>query len=142
MPARSFPLALTAAISVAAVAAACGSDGSDVQQGELSCEVRPSDTFRARIEPLLADDNVSSCNQCHLSGVDLAAFVRETPCKTLACLTEQGLVDLANPTESRILGWIERASPESGLVPRSVVPYIERSAALAIRGAHQGGAGG
>jgi hypothetical protein len=60
MPTRSFPLTQTAALSVAAVAAACGSDGSDVQQSDLSCEVRPSETLRARIEPLLVDDNVSS----------------------------------------------------------------------------------
>lgn len=129
MQARPFSVTLVGAVVVAAVAAACGSDGGAGQQGEESCQVRPSETFRARIEPLLVDDNVSSCNQCHLSGVDLAALVRETPCKTLACLTEQGLVDLADPAASRILGWIERASPDSDLITADVIE-AERDAFL------------
>lgn len=126
---QSLPLALIAVVVGAAVAAACASNADEVQQGELSCEVRPSETFRDRIEPLLVDDNVTTCNQCHLSGVDLAAFVRETPCKTLACLTEQGLVNLVEPSESRILGWIERASPESELITAEVIE-AERNAFL------------
>jgi hypothetical protein len=113
---------LTLAVLVASVAASCsGNEDSAAQPSELSCEVKPSQTFHDRIQPLLADDNVSTCNQCHLSGVNLSAFVRETPCKTLACLIDQGLVDLQVPRESTILGWIERATPDSDLITQEVI---------------------
>lgn len=115
-------LALCLALFGAAAAASCSSNQpAEVQQSELHCEVKPSQTFHDRIEPLLADDNVSTCNQCHLSGVNLSAFARETPCKTLACLVEQGLVSLDAPEESHILGWIERASPDSELITEKVI---------------------
>lgn len=119
---RGSGLILCLSIAVAAAAASCGPSEVAVQQpNEVDCDVKPSQTFQDRIEPLLVDDNVSTCNQCHLSGVDLSAFVRETPCKTLACLVDQGLVDLEAPAESRILGWIERASPDSELITSEVI---------------------
>lgn len=113
---------LAAAVLAAAALAACGGDDPDVtQQSEASCQIKPSEEFHERIEPLLTPDRPSSCNQCHLSGVDLTAFGRETPCKTWACLTEQGLVNVDSPRDSRILGWISRASPESELITEDVI---------------------
>jgi hypothetical protein len=47
----------------------------------------------------------------------------------MACLLEQGLVDLSAPEESRILGWIDRASPDSALITAEVID-AERSAFL------------
>jgi hypothetical protein len=115
-------LSLTLAMLIAGVAASCSSkDDSAAQPSELSCEVKPSQAFHDRIEPLLADDNVSTCNQCHLSGVNLSAFVRETPCKTLACLIDQGLLDLEVPRESTILDWIKRATPDNQLITQDVI---------------------
>lgn len=116
------------ALSVAAVAAACG-DHDEPPKGEAACRAQPTVTFQERIEPLLVDDKQSTCNQCHLSGVDLSAFARETPCKTMACLQEQGLVDLSNPENSRILSWIDRASPDSELITADVIA-AERGAFL------------
>ena len=83
--------------------------------------MKPTQAFHDRIEPLLAEDRVTTCNQCHLSGVDLTAFARETPCKTWACLVDQGMVNPETPEESKILGWILRASPESDLITGDVI---------------------
>lgn len=77
--------------------------------------------FHRRIAPLLATDRPKTCNTCHLSGIDLALFVRETPCQTMACLGARGLVDLESPEESTVLQWIARADPESPLISQRVI---------------------
>lgn len=110
---------LVAVSSAAAGLASCADH--DEPPGELACQIKPSETFHERIEPLLSDTRVTTCNQCHLSGVDLSAFARETPCKTWACLVEQGLVNVRSPEDSKILGWIERASPDSDLITPQVI---------------------
>jgi hypothetical protein len=69
--------------------------------------------YEKRIAPLLAEDRPKSCNQCHLSGIDLALFAKGDPCDTMACMVEQGLVDLDQPEASVILTWIDRAAPQS-----------------------------
>jgi hypothetical protein len=103
----------------AAVLASCGDH--DHPPEPLACEVEPVQTFHDRIEPLLSEERVTTCNQCHLSGVDLSAFARATPCETWACLVDQGLVDAASPSDSKILSWIERASPDSDLITPQVI---------------------
>lgn len=85
------------------------------------CDAEPTETYQRRIEPVLSDDNPKSCNQCHLSGVDLNMFVRDTPCETMACLVDQGMVNLESPAESQILTWISRASPDSELITDQVI---------------------
>lgn len=110
---------LAAALLSAAALASC--DDHDAPPGEAACLVKPSETFNERIEPLLSDSRVSTCNECHLSGVDLSVFARETPCKTWACLVDQGLVNVASPEDSKILAWIERASPDSNLITPQVI---------------------
>lgn len=112
---------LAASAAAGSLASCADGDEPPAQQSELDCKVRPSQTFHRRIEPLLNQERVTTCNQCHLSGVDLSAFVRETPCKTLACLVDQRLVDLRTPRDSRILGWIKRASPDSELITDQVI---------------------
>jgi len=111
-------LALACASAVA-VALACS--GSPSPPPPASCELSPTQTFEERIAPLLTDGRKSTCNQCHLSGVDLSAFARATPCQTWACLVDQGLVDVTAPQESKILAWIERASPDSDLITPEVI---------------------
>lgn len=134
MVARAFasrgwtPALLWLATSLASMAAACG-DHDEPPRGEEACAIEPTRTFHERIEPLLVDSKRSTCNQCHLSGVDLSAFARETPCKTMACLQQQGLVDLNKPADSRILSWIDRASPDSDLITKEVIA-AERGAFL------------
>lgn len=79
------------------------------------------DIYTQRVEPLVTGGKPSSCNQCHLSGVDLASYVQDTPCQTMACLMEQGEVDFAMPEASKILERIERAEPESELITPEVI---------------------
>jgi hypothetical protein len=95
-------------------AAACRGDRQCSQDEAL-------ELYERRIEPVLMDDQPKSCNQCHLSGVDLALFVRDTPCQTMACLARQGLVDLDDPNDSVVLDWIARADPDSELVTPEVI---------------------
>src|SRR5687768_16325048 len=71
-----------------------------------ACTEAASELYRQRIEPILTSDEPSSCNQCHLSGVDLSLFVRDTPCETMACLIERDLVNLEAPEDSTVLSSI------------------------------------
>ena len=77
--------------------------------------------YTRKIEPILKDDRPTSCNQCHLSGIDLSLFVKDTPCQTMACMSQLGLVDLGAPEQSKVLSWIERAKPQSALITESVI---------------------
>lgn len=65
--------------------------------------------YRRRIAPLIADDRPASCNQCHLQGIDLSAFVRADACTSMACLLSKDMVDFEAPEDSKILGLIDRA---------------------------------
>jgi hypothetical protein len=115
-------LLLSSVTVAAALVASCdGDEPLTNEEREAACEAKPSRAFHERIEPLLSEERATTCNQCHLSGVDLSAFARETPCKTWACLVDQGLVDIASPEQSKILGWILRASPDSELITDSVI---------------------
>lgn len=77
--------------------------------------------YDERIDPLFRDDRPSTCNQCHLSGINLRQYVQGTPCETYACLVDQRLVDQDEPEESKVLAWIKRATPESELITQEVI---------------------
>jgi hypothetical protein len=77
--------------------------------------------YARKIEPILKDDHPASCTQCHLSGIDLSLFVKDTPCQTMACMEQLGLVDLSDPDASKVLSWIGRAKPDSNLITADVV---------------------
>jgi hypothetical protein len=98
---------------------ACGSEAENVP-AECS-EQTPSELFSQRIEPLFSESRPKSCNQCHLSGVDLSTFARGTACETMACLHDKGMVDFEAPEDSLILTWIERAQPDSSLITEAVI---------------------
>ncbi len=109
--------------SVGSETAATGvgeSSSTSTSTGELCDAAEVDALYTKRIEPLLATERPKSCNQCHLSGIDLSSFVRETPCQTLGCMEERGLVDLSAPSESVILDWISRATP-AGLVTDELI---------------------
>lgn len=86
-----------------------------------SCDGLTDSLYTKRIAPLLATDRPKTCNTCHLSGIDLEMFVQDTPCQTMACLDDRGLVDLEKPAESTILQWISRADPASPLIDQQVI---------------------
>ncbi len=114
-------LAMGVLLSLAAGAATFTGCSAEDEPPGAQCEVNPGTVFERRLAPVLFDDNPSSCNQCHLSGVDLGLFVRDTPCETLACLKELDLVNLKAPSESRVLTWISRADPDSSLITDAVI---------------------
>lgn len=99
----------------------CGKDCRCKQGNTVTCSQQTlSQLFKTRIEPLIKKGAPSSCNQCHLSGVDLSLFVRDTPCRSMACLQSQGLVNFVKPKESKILKDILRADPKSALITKKV----------------------
>ncbi len=110
---RFFPWLWLAALTLAA----CGQDDGP---GGI-CAEDNTQLFEERIAPILVDDRPSTCNQCHLSGVDLSLFVRDTPCETMACMVELEVVDLDSPDDSLILTWIDRAMPDSNLITADVI---------------------
>jgi hypothetical protein len=107
--------ALASAVAMA-MTPSCGGE-SEAER----CERQTSDLFERRIAPLLAADQPKSCNQCHLSGIDISSFVKGDACRTMACLVADGLVDLDTPEESTLLAWIQRAEPESSLITEQVI---------------------
>lgn len=74
--------------------------------------------FQKRILPIMNAPNPSSCSECHLSGVDLKNYIHPTQSKTFASLRKQGLININDPEQSKILEFIARA-PKSGTTPVS-----------------------
>ena len=105
----------------AAIAADTGAVTADVGTGAQCSEKAQMDLYDRRIKPLVDGSQPSSCNQCHLSGVDLAMFVQSSPCETMACLVKQGLVDLDAPEKSKVLAQIKLAQPQSSLITSEVI---------------------
>ncbi|MEM6991377.1 MAG: hypothetical protein AAF721_12790 [Myxococcota bacterium] len=87
--------------------AACGPEG-------------VASVYDRRIAPLLADDRPSTCNECHLKGIDLSMYVQGDACQTMACLVDEGLVDLERPDDSIVLSWVARAEPQ-GLITQATI---------------------
>jgi hypothetical protein len=108
---------VVAVVVCAAIAASCSNEALESQQ----CFDESGALYEQRIKPLLETDRPKSCNQCHLSGIDLSLFVRDTMCETRACLIENGLLDTNNVDNSLILTWISRAQPESELITQEVI---------------------
>lgn len=79
--------------------------------------------YRQRIAPLLDESRPSSCNGCHLTGIPLDAFVRGTPCQSMACLLDKELVDFADVDRSLILRWIEQGRPHPEMQGAAAAEY-------------------
>jgi hypothetical protein len=111
----AFPawLRLASLLGAVALAASC-----DEEQPECGQELA---LYEQRIAPLFREDRPKSCNQCHLSGIDLGAFAKGDPCDSMACLVERGLVDLDDPESSLLLAWIDRAAPASEGITDAVI---------------------
>ena len=61
------------------------------------------EVFERRILPIFQSPNPSSCTECHLAGVDLKNYILPSHEKTFLSLRDQGLIDLENPADSKIL---------------------------------------
>jgi hypothetical protein len=94
----------------------------DTPEIDRVCTEQGQDELYTRyVEPLVTGGQPSSCNQCHLSGVDLSMYVRDTPCASMACMVESGMVDLDNPVNSEVLAQIMLADPASSLIDGAVI---------------------
>ena len=76
--------------------------------------------FERRILPIFRSPKPSSCSECHLSGVDLKAYIRPTQAETFAALVASGLVDAKEPDRSKILAFIGRKPETPSLVTEKV----------------------
>lgn len=83
--------------------------------------------FEQRILPILQSSKPSSCSECHLSGVDLKAYIRPTQKETFASLLAAELIDLEKPDDSKLLQFIKRR-PESPSLITDRVRDIEYQA--------------
>ncbi len=70
-------------------------------------EVKPLEIFEQRIMPIFNSPNPSSCVQCHLSNVDLKDYILPDSRATFVALRKQGLVNIENPADSKILQLIQ-----------------------------------
>ncbi|MFO0631750.1 MAG: hypothetical protein U0168_02765 [Nannocystaceae bacterium] len=101
---------------------ALGAVHCDSDETPLSCTDHDATRlFDERIAPLLQSDRQSTCNQCHLSGVNLGLYSHGDACGTMACMVESGIVDLEAPDQSVVLTWILRAEPDSAVVTDEVI---------------------
>src|SRR5262245_12209196 len=71
-----------------------------------------NEVFEKRIMPIFKSPNPSSCVQCHLAGVDLKDYILPSAEKTFRSLRDQGLIDLANPEQSKILTLISMGNSD------------------------------
>lgn len=62
--------------------------------------------FNERIMPIFRSPKPSSCVQCHLASVDLKDYIQPSHEQTFVSLRDQGLIDLEDPDESKILDLI------------------------------------
>ena len=62
-----------------------------------------SKVFEQRILPIFKSEQPSSCVQCHLAGVDLKNYIKPSSEATFLSLRDQGLVNLDQPEQSKIL---------------------------------------
>jgi hypothetical protein len=114
---------LLLAVTTAAAVASCGThdEAAAAREASSQCLSDAGGLYQKKIAPLFATDRPQTCNQCHLSGVDLSLFVRADMCETRACLVDLGLVDMKDPDNSEVLSWILRAHPDSMLITQDVI---------------------
>ena len=97
-------------------------DGPDTFSGgddtsSVECTVEEGlDVYARWVEPVMTDAHPSSCNECHMAGVDLSMVVQDTPCQSMACMEEIGWVDFSNPETSQVLAFIAQDEDVSELV--------------------------
>ena len=79
--------------------------------------VAGDDVFKDRILPIFRSKDPSSCTECHLAAVELKDYIRPTARETFLSLRDQGLIDLEQPAQSRILELIRMAPKQAAPLP-------------------------
>ncbi|MBD3675678.1 MAG: hypothetical protein HUJ26_19370 [Planctomycetaceae bacterium] len=90
------------------------------QQSSNSKDASSEEIFRQRLLPIFSSPNPSSCTECHLSSVALKDYIRPSAAETFSALVTQGLVNVDDPKNSKILTFIKRAPDNSSLVQKKV----------------------
>lgn len=76
--------------------------------------------FEERIMPIFKSPNPSSCVQCHLSSVDIKDYILPSAIDTFIALRENGLVDVANPDNSKILTLIRMGDKDADKLAKRI----------------------
>jgi len=90
--------------------------GTDKQEDPPTCSAEDLDTTYTRyVEPFVSGAVESSCTECHMTGIDITMYTQDTPCQTLACMVDAGVVDLDNPDQSTLLDQIRMGTTASSV---------------------------
>lgn len=76
--------------------------------------------FEQRIMPIFRSEKPSSCIQCHLASVDLKDYIRPSHQETFLSLRDQGLIDIENPSESKILRLIRMGDADQDVLAKRI----------------------
>lgn len=68
----------------------------------------PDEIYQRRILPLLESNEKSSCSECHFRGMELREFFGNDSIKTFARLRGLGWIDIENPEDSKLLGFLQK----------------------------------
>ncbi|MEY4566128.1 MAG: hypothetical protein RLY14_1098, partial [Planctomycetota bacterium] len=68
----------------------------------------PDEIYQRRILPLLESNERSSCSECHFRGMELREFFGNDSIKTFARLRGLGWIDIENPEDSKLLGFLQK----------------------------------
>jgi hypothetical protein len=91
-------------------------------EGAIDCSSTAGmDLYTRKIEPLVSGQVPTTCNQCHLQGVDLSMYVQNTSCGTMSCMLADGVVTFTPPESSPILTFILNSNPASNLITPQVI---------------------
>ncbi|HIA02426.1 MAG TPA: hypothetical protein EYN66_11025 [Myxococcales bacterium] len=71
--------------------------------------------YQKYVEPFVSGTLPTSCSQCHMTGIDIGMYAQDTPCQTLACMVDSGVVDLSNPESSSLLADIKLGQTKSSV---------------------------
>ncbi len=72
-----------------------------------------SDVFKRRILPLLQSPDQSSCQECHVAGIGIATFLKDSEAATFASLLSSGWIDTESPEKSKLLTFVNRHTDET-----------------------------
>ena len=87
----------------------------------------PLALFNERIMPIFRSPQPSSCVQCHLAAVDLKNYIPPSYGKTFVSLRDQGLIDLSDPSQSKILTLIRMGEKDLDVGARLIHEKTRRA---------------
>jgi hypothetical protein len=83
-------------------------DADPTKVAEDLADLSAEEVFERRILPIAQSDRASSCRECHFGGVELQNYIGQNQAATFAALRDEGLIDVEQPDQSKILQFINR----------------------------------